>query len=131
MKEEIIMAKIDMNKIKKTTDNSTEIDKLETNEPIEAGIESAESINNALKASEDTNETKQENEAKTNETASGVVVRYIGGGIWKDSNGALWASENKSENILSERQYTIAEYEKRSDIKFMVQYGAMKETYIK
>lgn len=127
----IIMAKVDMNEIKKTTNNSAEVDELKVDEPVEAGTQSEELIDNALETSEDTNEIKEEDGAEADKTGSGVIVRYVGGGIWKDSKGALWASEKKSENILNERQYTVVEYEERSDIKFMVQYGAMKETYVK
>lgn len=126
------MAKINMDDIKKDTVNSTQIDGLETNEQAEANKQPAELINNASETPEDTNEIDKETEAKDEDKASGkVVVRYVGGGIWKDSKGNLWASENKSATILNERQYSADEYENREDIKFMVRYGAMKETYVK
>ena len=134
IKEEIIMAKVDMKEIMKNTDNSAEINELKANEQAEANGEPAELIDNALKATEDTNEIDKEAEDGKGEEpkpSGKIVVRYIGGGIWKDSKGDLWASENKSVNILSERQYDADEFENREDIKFMLKYGAMKETHVK
>ena len=60
--------------------------------------------------------------------AAGVLVKYIGASIWRDEEGKYWASEKKSDNILTERQFTAEEYDRRDDIKFMVQYGEMKAT---
>ena len=127
------MGKIDMNKIKADTVNSTEIDELKNNEQAEPNEQPAELINNASETTEDTNEINKETEAKeeSNTASSKVIVRYVGSGIWKDSEGKLWASVSKSENILNERQYDIDEYENRDDIKFMIKYGTMTETYIK
>lgn len=125
-----------MNKLNINIGDSAEVEKLQTNEQAEPNEQPAELINNAMETSEDTNETTEEPKAETTEkkpeaeTSNKVVIRYVGGGVWKDSKGDLWASVNKSNNILSERQYTKDEYEKRSDIKFMVRYGAMTETYV-
>lgn len=127
------MAKVNMDEIKKTVDNSTEIEELKANEQAEVNTEPVESTNNASDTTENTNEIEQTTEAEETkkEASDKVIVTYVGGGIWKDSHGELWASSNKSVNILSERQYKASEYEKREDIKFMVAYGAMKETYVK
>lgn len=123
------MAQLDMSQIGKGIQNPTKTEQLKTVEPANTGQQSAELINNASQTSENTNEIKQDtpNEA---ENTDKVIVRYTGGGVWKDCEGKLWASEDKTENILSERQYSKDEYEKREDIKFMVQYGSMKATNV-
>lgn len=127
------MAQIDMNKINTNTDNSTEIKESEALKQVDTNTETTESTDNALETTEDNSETakdeaKEENKAESN---GKVVVRYVGSGIWKDAKGELWASTNKSNNIVSERQYTYEEYENREDIKFMVGYGAMNSTHVK
>lgn len=120
------MAKIDMDALKKSAE-------LKASAPIETKVESVELTDNAVEKTEDTNEIKQEtaDEASTEEAQAKVIVRYVGSGVWKDSHGKLWANENKTENILAERQYSQAEYKSREDIKFMVSYGAMKMTEVK
>ena len=126
------MAKVDMNQIKKDTVNSAETKELKKSEQTEAPAESVESTDNASEKTEDTNKTEKQTKASEKAGNTGkVVVSYIGGGIWRDSEGKLWASTNKTENILCERQYTAEEYEGREDIKFMVQYGSMKATHVK
>lgn len=115
------MAKIDINALKKSTE-------LEKSEQAEPKAESAELTDNAIEEAEDINEIKEE---QTEEKESGkVIVRYVGSGIWKDSKGDLWAKEDKTKNILTERQYSKSEYETREDIKFMVSYGAMQITEV-
>jgi hypothetical protein len=127
------MAKIDMNEIKKDTINSAEIEKSNDPKQAETDTKIDESTDNALKTAEDNSETATKTEDETNKTEfdGKVVVTYVGGGIWKDSEGKLWASTKKSDNILNERQYTAEEYKNREDIKFMVSYGAMKATHVK
>lgn len=128
------MAKINMDEIKKGTVDPAEIEKLKNNEPAEPSSESTESIDDVSEATKDTNEIKKDKaeEAKEETKAEGkVIVTYVGSGVWKDSKGKLWASEKKSENILSERQYNADEYNNREDIKFMVNYGAMKAINVK
>ena len=78
-------------------------------------------------ASEQKPEEQQEPEQDKVQPA-GVLVKYIGASIWRDGDGEYWASEKKSDGILTERQFTAEEYDKRDDIKFMVQYGEMKAT---
>ena len=127
------MAQIDMNKLKAGTGNSTETDELKASEQPKTGTAPAELIDNATEKTEDTNKTEAHahEEANEGEGTGNVIVRYVGGGVWRDCKGKLWASEKKTENILNERQYSVDEYEKREDIKFMVGYGAMKTTYVK
>lgn len=127
------MAQIDMNKLNANIGDSTEIEKSNDMKQAETNIEGGESIDNTSVTAEDNSETatKTEDEATEPELEGKVVVTYVGGGIWKDANGKYWASVKKSENILSERQYTAEEYESREDIKFMVNYGAMKATHVK
>lgn len=118
------MAQIDMNKLKASTQNLTESEELKADEQPKAQAESVELINNATEGQKDINETDTATEQKA-ETGVAVVC-YIGSGVWKDSKKCLWANENKTKNILSERKYPIDEYEERDDLKFMVKYGAMK-----
>jgi hypothetical protein len=127
------MAQIDMNKINTKIGDSAEIKKSDNTEQAETSIETVESFDNATETTEDNSETtpKESEEATKTESNGKVVVTYVGNSIWKDANGELWASNKKSDNILSDRQYTIDEYEKREDIKFMVGYGAMKATHVK
>lgn len=126
------MAQLDMNKIGKGTGNSAEIEELKTAEQAKADEQPAELTGNALEKAEDTNETKQQTQPETKDEGTGkVVVTYVGGGIWRDKEKKLWASEDKSANILSSRQYTEKEYEDRDDIHFMVKYGSMKATHVK
>lgn len=126
------MGKIDINKIKETTDKSAKTEELKTSKQAETKKQSAELTDNASEKAEDTKETDTEQTTETEDKAGDkVVVTYVGSGIWRDSKGKLWASENKSDGILSERQFTAGEYDGREDIKFMVGYGAMKVTYVK
>ena len=123
------MAKINMNEIKKNTDNASQVEELKKAEQTEAPAELSESTDNASEEAKNTSETKEQ--TKSNKAKAGkVVVTYIGSGIWKDSANKLWASTNKTGNILCERQYTAEEYDAREDIKFMVSYGSMKATHV-
>lgn len=128
---------MNMNKVKETTVNSTEIKESTDVKSAEASIESAELTDDTSVNHEDINEIKQENADSKNEETKAeiesngtVIVRYVGGGAWIDEKGCYWANENKSDNILHERQYSKSEYESREDIKFMVAYGAMESTII-
>ena len=122
-----------MTEVKKDMVNSTEIKKSNDVNHIEAGKQSAELIDNTSEGTEDINKTeeKKQTKAEDKEATGKVVVTYVGGGVWKDSKGELWASHDKASSIKSERQYTASEYEERNDIKFMVQYGSMKVTHVK
>ena len=125
------MAQIDINKLKGNNPELAKSDELNKTEQTEAGQASAESIDNTLETAEDTNKTKEETKKETpheeeSKVGAVVVVTYVGGGIWKDEAGKLWSAKNMTNNILSERQYSKEEYDKREDIKFMVGYGAMK-----
>lgn len=125
------MGQIDMSKIKKGTDNSAKIDELKTSEQAETNTESVGLIDNTSEDAEAISKADSEGTQENKEgTVNKVIVTYIGRGIWKDADKKLWASKDKSNNILSERQYSIDEYESREDIKFMVGYGAMRATYV-
>lgn len=110
---------------------STELNKAEHAE-TGAGIE--KQADNASEEPEKPSETEpghepeQQGPGQDKVQAAGVLVKYIGASIWRDEEGKYWASEKKSDNILTERQFTAEEYDKRGDIKFMVQYGEMKAT---
>jgi hypothetical protein len=125
------MAQINMKEeVKKDTVNSAEIKKSEAVAQAEPNNKSAKLIDNAPEKAEDINKTdKQATKEKGNKGK--VVVIYIGNGIWKDSEGELWAPDKKTANIINERQYTADEYEVREDLKFMVKYGSMKATHVK
>lgn len=51
------------------------------------------------------------------------VVTYIGGSEFKDSTGHKWHKND-------EQTYDEAEYAKRSDLHFMINYGEMKHTVV-
>ena len=125
------MGQISIDEIKKNTGNSTKSKELKTAEQAEVKTESTELIDNTSEKAEAISETEPNAHAEKSEAGGKAVVTYIGKGIWRDANKELWASNNKSDTIVSERQYTIDEYERREDIKFMVGYGAMKVTYVK
>lgn len=122
------MAQIDMKnaKIKKSTDVK----------PAEAPEQLAESTDNASEKQENTNEIDKSDENKEEKTdtkaseSGKAVLTYVGSSVWKDAKGEFWARENKTQNILSERQYDMSEYEDREDLKFMVKYGEMKLTRV-
>ena len=121
------MAQVDINKLKGNNAELAKSNELNGTEQTETGQTSAELTDNTSETAEDTNETKEETSHKEESKAGTVVVvTYVGGGIWKDEAGKLWSAKNMTNNILSERQYSKEEYDKREDIKFMVGYGAMK-----
>ena len=125
------MGQISMDKIKKNTGNSAKSKELETIEQAEVKTESTELTDDTSEKAEAISETEPNVHAEKSGAEGKAVVTYIGKGIWRDANKELWAPNNKSDTIVSERQYTIDEYERREDIKFMVGYGAMKVTYVK
>lgn len=121
------MAQVDINKLKGNNPELAKSDELNKTEQTEAGQASAELTDNTSETAEDTRETKGETPYEEESKAGTVVVvTYVGSGIWKDEAGKLWSAKNMTNNILSERQYSKEEYDKREDIKFMVGYGAMK-----
>ena len=121
------MAQVDINKLKGNNTELAKSNELNEIEQAETGQASAELTDNASETAEDTSETKGETPHEEESKAGTVViVTYVGGGIWKDEAGKLWSAKNVTDNILSERQYSKEEYDKREDIKFMVGYGAMK-----
>lgn len=127
IKEENKMAQVDINKLKGNNAELSKSNELNETEQAEAGHASAELTDNTSETAEDTSETKEETpHEEENKAGTVVVVTYIGGGIWRDEAGKLWSAKNMTDNILSERQYSKEEYDKREDIKFMVGYGAMK-----
>lgn len=121
------MAQIDINKLKGNNPELAKSNELNETEQAETGQALAELTDNTSETAEDTNETKEETpHEEESKAGTVVVVTYVGNGIWKDEGGKLWSTKNVTDNILSERQYSKEEYDKREDIKFMVGYGAMK-----
>lgn len=124
IKEDLKMAQIDMDKIKKPVQNSTELKESEHVKQAETPAKPVELIDNATEGHEDNNETDKETEPTK------AVVRYVGSGVWKDAKKELWSNENRTRNIVNERTYSVDEYNEREDIKFMVGYGAMQVTFV-
>lgn len=121
------MAQVDINKLKGNNAELAKSNELNETEQVETGQAFAELTDNTSETAEDTSETKEETpHEEESKAGTVVVVTYVGGGIWKDEAGKFWSAKNVTDNILSERQYSKEEYDKREDIKFMVGYGAMK-----
>lgn len=92
---------------------------------------STELTGNASKGQKDINETATKTDEKATVTkGKTVIVEYVGGSIWKDSEKELWAKTGNGAGIKPQRQYSAEEYEKREDLKFMVGYGEMKATFV-
>lgn len=119
-----------MSKLKKPVDNSTKLEEFEHTKQTETPTEPVKLVDNTTEEPKDIDEITQKTEEKAEDEKTIAVVCYIGSGSWKDSNGEMWANTNKSKNILSERKYTIDEYEGREDLKFMVGYGSMKVIFV-
>lgn len=120
----------EVNKVIKTTTGLNQNKPSSDVKKVDTPIKSDELINNTEENKEDTNEIAQE-KADTQNATEMVVVTYVGNSIYKDEHKELWANVDKSENILSTRQYTAEEYNKREDLKFMVGYGEMKATNVR
>ena len=120
----------EVNKVIKTTTGLNQNKPSSDVKKVDTPIKSDELINNTEENKEDTNEIAQE-QADTQNATEMVVVTYVGNSIYKDEHKELWANADKSENILSTRQYTAEEYDKREDLKFMVGYGEMKATHVR
>lgn len=103
--------------------------KLNEGTPAKAPTDDAELTGNASSNSENASEAAPK--AQGEETGKKAVVQYIGHGVWRDNAGAVWsATNNEHANILSSRTYSVEEYNKRQDIKFMEQYGEIKVTIV-
>lgn len=106
------------------------IQQAKTNEQPNA---STELTGNATEGQKGTNETAQKIDEKATATATkgkAVIVEYVGGSIWQDSEKKLWSKIGNGAGIKPQRQYSAEEYEKREDLKFMVGYGEMKATFV-
>ena len=92
---------------------------------------STELTGNTTEEQKGTNETAQKPDEKATATAGkAVIVEYVGGSIWQDSEKKLWSKTGNDAGIKPQRQYSAEEYEKRDDLKFMVGYGEMKATFV-
>ena len=120
----------EVNKVIKTTTGLNQNKPSSDVKKVDTPIKSDELTNNTEENKENTNEIAQE-QADTQNATEMVVVTYVGHSIYKDEHKELWANIDKSENILSTRQYTAEEYDKREDLKFMVGYGEMKATNVR
>ena len=117
----------DIKKDQKETANQ----KIEQAKSNEQPIASAESTDNAMEGQKDTNETAQKPDEKaTEKKGKAVIVEYVGGSVWQDSEKKLWSKSDNGAGIKQQRQYSVEEYEKRDDLEFMVGYGEMKATFV-
>lgn len=99
--------------------------------PNEQPNASTELTGNVTEEQKGTNETAPKPDEKATATnGKAVIVEYVGGSIWKDSEGKLWAKTDNGAGIKPQRQYSADEYKKREDLKFMVGYGEMKVTFV-
>lgn len=112
-------------------------EKATANQPIQQAKSSeqpnasTELTGNATEGQKGTNETAPKTDEKATATnGKAVIVEYVGGSIWKDSEDKLWARTDNGAGIKPQRQYSADEYEKREDLKFMVGYGEMKATFV-
>lgn len=116
-----------MEAMKMSTINTQKpINKSEIEEPkkTESTQSEAELINDAKTVQENQQETKAD--TSKGESTGKVIVRYVGNGIWNDSTSKKWSNKNvNGTSIKNERIFSKEEYESRSDIKFMVEYGEM------
>lgn len=76
----------------------------------------------------------QETASKSTETAALTgerkhTVIYLAGGIWCDSTGKYWCRDQKK-NCVSSMTFTDSELDSRADIKYMIEYGAMKDVIV-
>lgn len=59
------------------------------------------------------------------------LVTFVGNGIWIDAHGVAWSRTHKdNSDMVEQHEFGDDEYNERSDIHFMVEYGAMKHTEI-
>ena len=117
--------------ITKTAEKATANQPIQQAKSNEQPNASTELTGNATEEQKDTNETAPKTDEKATATSGkAVIVEYVGGSIWKDSEGKLWAKTNNGAGIKPQRQYSADEYEKREDLKFMVGYGEMKATFV-
>ena len=113
------------------------VEKATANQPIQQAKSneqpnaSTELTGNTTEEKKGTNETTQKTDEKaTAKSGKTVIVEYVGGSIWKDSEKKLWSKTGNGAGIKPQRQYSVEEYEKREDLKFMVGYGEMKATFV-
>ena len=59
------------------------------------------------------------------------VVTYVGNGVWVDEKGKVWSRSLKSNSEVEEvRTYLEKEFVLRTDLHFMIEYGAMTHTEV-
>lgn len=74
--------------------------------------------------SKDTLESPVENTPKDDKpTVTKHLVTYVGSGEFIDRNNYKWHRD-------SEQTYSDEEFSKRTDLQYMIQYGAMKHTTV-
>lgn len=76
-----------------------------------------------LNQSESTGKDTENRNEIDNKPATTAVVTYVGNGIWTDNKGKKWKHDD-------ENQVSMQEYNTRKDLKFMVNYGEMKVTFV-
>lgn len=116
--------------ITKTDEKATANQPIQQAKSNEQPNASTELTGNTTEEQEGTNETAQKTDETTATAGKAVIVEYVGGSIWQDSEKKLWSKTGNGAGIKPQRQYSAEEYEKRDDLKFMVGYGEMKATFV-
>jgi hypothetical protein len=106
------MEMINMNKSK--IDNMSMVDMSKT---------SADSIEIKKKAEDTSKDVLEPTKEQAQEAQKKHVITYIGNSTFTDSTGHEWHKHD-------EATYNDNEYNKRTDLHFMVQYGEMKHTTV-
>lgn len=57
------------------------------------------------------------------------MLTYMGNGIWTDQTGKCWCRDKKA-NCINHTTMSAKELDARPDIKFMIKYGAIKDTIV-
>lgn len=114
---------------KPTLANSDELGKLDEVKGTEAPQNTVNESDDMTKKSEEPQEKAKETKEETKSIIH--VVEYVGTGIWVDSKRVSWSSvEHRGTDIIKQRNITDEEFQTREDIKFMIGYGAMRETIV-
>lgn len=99
--------------------NGTDNHELGTNQKLNSETQADAPSADLNKPSNGTESTENGTETNSEAQATTAIVTYVGNSIWKDQTGRKWKNND-------ERKMPIAEYNKRRDLKFMVNYGEMK-----
>ena len=104
--------------------NESKINNMNGVNAVRASMNAIEIKENEENISKDAFElTQTQAKEETKKASNKHVVTYIGSSEFVDSNGHKWYKN-------TEQTYTDEEYNKRTDLHFMVDYGEMKHTVV-